>query len=211
MIIMMTNERDVMTNRRELNKINSRRRILKASRKLFSENGYEETMMEDIAQEAEVSKATIYNYFDNKESLLIGIADEVLDRIELLLQKDLKECLDSEEKLKRVLQEFVTASVDYLGLSRRISWLNSCEDSALYATRKEMVQLLKGLIADAQEEGLFRPDANPDDIVDVVMGIYLIAQFEWHHIDKYAPEFLIEKLDRFFDVMLCAYRANKKG
>ena len=75
-------------NRRELNKINSRKRILKASRKLFSQKGYEETMMEDIANKAEVSKATIYNYFPNKESLLIGTADEVLENktIEVLIQ-----------------------------------------------------------------------------------------------------------------------------
>lgn len=196
------------TNRRELNKINSRKRILKASRKLFSQKGYEETMMEDIAKKAEVSKATIYNYFPNKESLLIGTADEVLERVEHLVKSELAGCENSEQKLKLALGEFVSASVEYLGLSRRITYLNSCEDSVLYATRKKMVSLIKELVIDAQNEGLFLNSADADDIVDVIMGIYLIAQFEWSHIDKYSPEFLQEKLNRFFTVMIDAYRSK---
>jgi AcrR family transcriptional regulator len=196
------------TNRRKLNKINSRKRILKASRKLFSQKGYEETMMEDIAKKAEVSKATIYNYFPNKESLLIGTADEVLDRVENLVKGELTGCENSEQKIKLALGEFVSASVEYLGLSRRITYLNSCKDSVLYATHKKMVSFIKELVIDAQNEGLFLYDADADDIVDVIMGIYLIAQFEWSHIDEYSPEFLQEKLDRFFTVMLSAYRSK---
>lgn len=195
-------------NRRELNKINSRKRILKASRKLFSQKGYEETMMEDIAKKAEVSKATIYNYFPNKESLLIGTVDEVLDRVESLVKSEFTDCENSEQKIKLALGEFISASVDYLGLSRRITYLNSCEDSPLYATRKKTLKLLKELVIDAQNEGLFLSDIDADDIVDVIMGIYLIAQFEWSHIDKYSPEFLQAKLDRFYTSMLSAYRTK---
>ena len=197
-------------NRRELNKINSRKRILKASRKLFSQKGYEETMMEDIANKAEVSKATIYNYFSNKESLLIGTANEVLDRVEAMVKSDNTDCKNSEQKLKIALEELVSASVEYLGLSRRITYLSSCEDSALYATSKKMVNIIKELVIDAQNEGLFLSGANADDIVDVIMGIYLITQFEWSHIDEYSPEFLKEKLDRFFTAMLSEYRSKSE-
>lgn len=191
--------------RRELNKINCRKRILKASRKLFSSKGYEDTMIEDIAKRAEVSKATVYNYFPNKESLLIGTADEVLDRVKDLVKNDLHECQNSEQKLRRVLGEFVQASVDYLGLSRKLTYLNSCEESALFSTRKDMIQILVGLVRSAQDEGVFRADADPGDIVDGIVGIYLIAQFQWSHIDRYTPEFLNEKLDRFFTAMLKSY------
>lgn len=195
----------MITNRRELNKINSRKRILKASRKLFSQYGYEETMMEDIAQKAEVSKATIYNYFPNKESLLIGTADEVLEHIKDLIENELSDSAHCLDKLRRVLTEFVISSVDYLSLSRRITYLNSCEESPLFSTRKEMVALLKELIIECQGEGVLNADASPDDIVDVVMGIYLIAQFEWSHIDEYSHDFLVAKLHRFFDIMVGPY------
>lgn len=193
------------TNRRELNKINSRKRILKASRKLFTELGYEDTMLEDIAESAEVSKGTIYNYFPNKESLLIGTADEVLERVTDLAENRALLPGNSLEKLKLVLLEIVVASVEYLNLSRRISFLNSCEDSPLYSTRKEMLSVLRQLVIEAQEEGHLDPRGNVDDIVDLIMGIYLIALFEWSHIDEYSPEFLKEKLYRFFNTILKEY------
>lgn len=191
--------------RRELNKINCRKRILRASRKLFSTKGYEDTMIEDIAKKAEVSKATVYNYFPNKESLLIGTAGEVLERVREHAKTGLSDCANSEQKLRRVLEEAVQASVDYLSLSRRINYLNSCEESALFATRTGMIEILRSLVCAAQAEGIFRIDADPDDMVDVVMGLYLIAQFQWQHIDRYPPAFLREKLNRFFSVMIKDY------
>lgn len=198
----------MITNRRELNKINSRKRILKASRKLFTELGYENTMLEDIAESAEVSKGTIYNYFPNKESLLIGTVNEVLERVTDLAENQELLAGNSLEKLKLVLLEIVAASVDYLNLSRRIGFLNSCEDSPLYATRKEMLSILRGLVIEARNEGRLKADGNIDDIVDLIMGIYLIALFEWSHIEKYSPEFLKEKLYRFFNTILSEYLQN---
>lgn len=162
--------------------------------------------MEDIAVRAEVSRATIYNYFPNKESLLIGTADEVIERIRDSLNKELKDVESSEKKLKLVLDELITSSVEYLSLSRRITYLNSEEDSPIFRTREDLAELFKGLIIGVQEENGFRPDASVEDIVDVVMGIYLIALFEWSHIDEYTPEFLQVKIDRFFDLMLSPFR-----
>jgi len=53
----------MVESRREANKRKSRQKILKASRRLFKEKGYDNTMIEDVADKAEVSKATLYNYF----------------------------------------------------------------------------------------------------------------------------------------------------
>lgn len=191
--------------RRELNKAKCRKRILKASRKLFSEKGYDDAMIEDIAEKAEVSKATVYNYFPNKESLLIGTAEEVIACVDDLIENDLSDCTDSLQKLQRVVEVFVQASVEYLSLSRRITYLNSCEESALFATRREMTDILHGLIVSAQQEGLLSPDASADDITDIVMGIHLIAQFQWSNIDRYTPVMLHSKLSRFFNAMLASY------
>ena len=193
--------------KRESNKIHCRERILKASRRLFTSGGYEETMMEEIAQRAEVSKATVYNYFPNKESLLMGTVEEVVQHVEELLRTDFADCRNSEEKLRRVMAEFVRASMDYPDLSRRITYLNSCENSALYATFRRMYHILRTLILSAQAEGIFRPDADPDDVVDLLMGLYYIAQFQWPEITRYTPEYLQEKLDQFFTLLMAGFYA----
>jgi AcrR family transcriptional regulator len=51
----------------------TRRQILEASLKLFSENGYNGATIEAIAQEAGVAPITIYSTFGNKRSILAGL------------------------------------------------------------------------------------------------------------------------------------------
>lgn len=47
-------------------------RILTAAREVCSEGGYEAARMEEIARRAEVSKGTLYNFFESKEALLLA-------------------------------------------------------------------------------------------------------------------------------------------
>lgn len=192
----------VQRSRRELNKLKCRARILKSSRKLFSAKGYENTTIEDVAERSEISKATLYNYFPNKESLLLGIAEEELDQIRHLINHDLKDVSSAVEKIRRVLEVFILDALPYISLSRKITYLNSCETSPLYATRRDMIAIFLELVLEAQRQGDFRSELNPNDIVDVIMSVYLMAQFEWSHIDHYTPEFCREKLNRILDVVL---------
>ena len=90
----------------------------------------------------------------------------------------------------------------YIPLCRKITYLNSCEDSALFSTRVEMLRIFRALVQEAQDSGEFRRDADAGDIVDLVMGVYLASQFQWQGIDRYSNEYCVEKLDRFFDMAL---------
>ena len=164
--------------RRQRNKNRCRQRILRASRQLFSGKGYEETTMDDVAGRSEVSKATLYNYFPGKDSLLMGIAEAELEQIREMIEGELAEEPSALERLRRVLEAFVLDSMCYISLSRKISYLNSCEDSGMFATRLEMVRILRGLVCQAQDAGELRRDMDADDITELVMGLYLITQFQ---------------------------------
>ncbi len=197
--------------RRELNKIQCRQRILKASRQLFSTKGYEETTMDDVAERAEVSKATLYNYFPGKDSLLMGIAEAELEQICQLIEGELSEIPSALERLRRVLLAFVLDSMCYISLSRKISYLNSCEDSDLFATRLEMVQILHHLILQAQEQGELRRDVSPAAITDLVMGLYLTTQFQWVHLEQRPVPYWTEKFNSaFYQVLACALPENSR-
>ena len=188
--------------RREINKKKCRARILRASRRLFSSKGYESTTIEDVAEKAEISKTTLYNYFPNKDSLLIGIAEEELDQIRHLISHDLKDVENAVEKIRRVLEVFVLDSIPYISLSRKITYLNSCEESPMFATRMDMIEIFHSLVLEAQAQGTFCSDIDASDIVDIIMSVYFMAQFEWSHIDTYTPEFCREKLNRILDEVL---------
>jgi AcrR family transcriptional regulator len=59
-------------NRRERKKEETRTNIIGCAIDLFQEKGYQETSMEEIAEKVDVSKATLYNYFQDKGSILIA-------------------------------------------------------------------------------------------------------------------------------------------
>jgi hypothetical protein len=48
--------------------------ILNAAKKLFDAKGYWETRLEDIAADVGFSKASLYNYYPDKESLFLSLA-----------------------------------------------------------------------------------------------------------------------------------------
>jgi len=57
--------------------------IKRTALELFAQRGYHHTSVSDIAQEADISKGLLYNYFENKEALLKEI---ILDAFEVSKQ-----------------------------------------------------------------------------------------------------------------------------
>ena len=58
-----------------------RNQILAAAAKVFAEKGFHPTTIKDIAAEAGIAHGTIYNYFENKTALLLGIFDRMKESI----------------------------------------------------------------------------------------------------------------------------------
>ncbi len=70
-----------MVGLREHQKAGRRKRILEAARRHFLASGYEAATIEAIAETAEVSAVTIYNYYSTKRGLLLALvvqSDDIL-------------------------------------------------------------------------------------------------------------------------------------
>lgn len=82
--------------RRERKKEETRSSIIDCAIGLFKIKGFQQTSMEEIAEQSDVSKGTLYNYFTDKESILVGyfqsvIADYGMDIKEAVIEgKDIK-------------------------------------------------------------------------------------------------------------------------
>ena len=64
-----------------------RQRLLDAGLKLFANRGYAGTAVQDITEEAKVTKPTLYYYFQNKEGLFQALVDQAMDeRLRLMRQ-----------------------------------------------------------------------------------------------------------------------------
>jgi TetR/AcrR family fatty acid metabolism transcriptional regulator len=54
-----------------------RNQILDAATQVFAEKGFDRATIRDVAKAAGIADGTIYNYFDNKTALLLGILDRL--------------------------------------------------------------------------------------------------------------------------------------
>ena len=68
-----TSKREYDSSRRQAQAKETRRYILEAARKLFTERGYAGATVEAVAAEAGVSAQTIYAIFKNKKKLLVSL------------------------------------------------------------------------------------------------------------------------------------------
>lgn len=69
----------------------ARSRILNAAQAAFSEKGYDQTTMEDIAHKIGVSKGALYLYFPSKEELFRAITEQAQNQLREVLSDSFKE------------------------------------------------------------------------------------------------------------------------
>ena len=90
--------------RREREKLRQRREMLTAAIELFSEKGYHNVAMREIAKKAEFAIGTLYKFFKNKEDLYKSIIVEQADMFHEALTKALAERDEEIEKLQNYVQ-----------------------------------------------------------------------------------------------------------
>jgi AcrR family transcriptional regulator len=95
---------------REREKEMRRNDIIEAAEKLFFSKGYDNVSMKDIAGEVELSKATLYLYFENKEELFFAI---VL-RGTQILHKTIEEEVEKEKNGINKIEAFKNAYIKFI-------------------------------------------------------------------------------------------------
>ena len=66
---------------------NTRRKIVTAAWKLFYEQGYDRTTVDQIILESGTSKGSFYHYFNGKDALLSSLSSLFDDKYEELMQE----------------------------------------------------------------------------------------------------------------------------
>ena len=88
--------------RRELEKLERKNKILEAALQLFSEKDFHEVTVDEIAERVSLSKGTLYLYFENKDNLFFSIIESKSNYFIELLHK----ALDIEDSFIESLREY---------------------------------------------------------------------------------------------------------
>jgi AcrR family transcriptional regulator len=90
--------------RRQRRNAENRETILHAAEAVILRRGFSESTMDDVAREADFSKATVYKYFPAKSDLVLSILIHFMEDIERILDDILASRPDPSEGLRRMLR-----------------------------------------------------------------------------------------------------------
>ncbi|MCS7258952.1 MAG: TetR/AcrR family transcriptional regulator [candidate division WOR-3 bacterium] len=79
-----------------------RNQILKAAEEVFAQKGFFKATIEEIAEQAQIAKGTVYLYFPDKPSIFINLLAKKLNETKMRLLEIKAETLSSEEKLRKI-------------------------------------------------------------------------------------------------------------
>lgn len=86
--------------------------LLDAAERLLGRLGYRKVTMEDLAQEAGVSRRTVYVYFRSKEEVVLGTIDRIVDRVSARLEEVARSESSAAERLRDMLVERIRVRVE---------------------------------------------------------------------------------------------------
>jgi AcrR family transcriptional regulator len=86
--------------RKEREKIRHRTEILNKALCLFSEKGFHNVSMQDIAAQSEYAVGTLYNFFPSKEQLFAELRNDCAEKIIQILMPVLESDKSEDEKLR---------------------------------------------------------------------------------------------------------------
>ena len=173
--------------RREREKMARRDEIFVTALDLFSEKGYHNVSMHEIARKAEFAIGTLYKFFENKESLYKALVLEQVEKFHNALVQAIEEPGDEIEKLRNYVKaksEVFTANVKiirfYFSETRGASFnIKAGLDSEIREQYSNFLGMLASVFARGMEKKRFKKISDPYHLAVAIDSITNAFLFLW--------------------------------
>ena len=172
--------------------------LIEAARVLFTRNGYDRTTMTDIAREANKGRRTLYMHFPSKEALLRRVIEmeinKIIDVLRAIAEKDIA--------ADRKIMEFVFSRLNNVrhsvfrngSLRADFTRFYLTIDSIRRKSDRMEIGLIRGILLEGREQGLFRFD-NADVMAEIIH--YSIKGLETPYVrGRFAGSVDVKTLER---------------
>lgn len=161
---------------------NTKGRIISAAWKLFYEQGYENTTVEDIVFESETSKCSFYHYFEGKDALLGTLAyvfDEKYEELMAVMDPELG-AMEKLIYLNHELFAMIDGGISMDLLARLLSTqLLARGEKHLLDRNRTYFKLLRQIITEGQKTGQLRGDFTVNEIVKAYALWERALMYDW--------------------------------
>lgn len=190
-------------NKRAIGSMQTREKLLEAGRRIISKKGLDNTCVEEITAEAEVSKGTFYTYFKKKEDIVFALSHSMFWEI-------LEEAKETEGGFYQKLALYMTrfsAYIEQNGLKLAQEWikgvLSPCSEGK---ADREKLQFdlcsISKLLEFCIHQGLLREDTPIDLLAHTLVEVLYGQLLCWSMSDGAYP--YLRRTQEFCDTCLDA-------
>ncbi len=175
--------------------------ILDGALKVFAEKGFHDCRLEDIAQEVGFSKASLYNYYKDKEEIFLSLATREYHGIQERLNNDPLFKIDTTkpltENLRRILTLVFTTfgshfsfvltlnSHQFLSVFHESNFhCGSHSENEFVDARCSVDEVFVNLVRDAQANGEIKSLQSPEQLHTFFDALIVATIRKWHQSGK---------------------------
>jgi len=153
-------------NKRELSSIQTKEKLLKATKELLKTKGFSTINVSDITKEAGVAKGSFYTYFKRKEDVILEIGKDAFSKIMQDVAK--MENVDIIQKLTFYYQAFIKA-VEYYGIYVCSEWIRDVLNNKNGQKLAYDIQMLTEFLKQAVQNKELKKDTPIELLVQIII------------------------------------------
>ncbi len=186
--------------RRVRRRTETKDKLFEAAISLLAERPYEQVTIEMITERADVGKGTFFNYFENKEAVIVYFFESQFERAEEAIGYGSHPATwDQIVQIIHMLAERDSHSKLFVRTLMALCLTNEQVRAAKKKLDETGSELGVRLVSGAQASGAIRADVPADRLADCIIGVYLGTLFDW--ANSPAETGLHEELDFRFALL----------
>jgi TetR/AcrR family transcriptional regulator, fatty acid metabolism regulator protein len=182
-------------------------RIITSAIKIFGEKGFQNATIAEIAKDAGIGDATIYEYFESKEDMLLKIPVEITKELIPQINEHMMGIKGAFNKLRKFIWWYINfleknpgyGSIVLLELKTSKAYIST----EAYQSARNFYQIILDIIKEGQEEGLIKKEINIYLARSICVGAIEHIIIRWllkdrkYSLTQYADELADLLIDSF--------------
>jgi TetR/AcrR family transcriptional regulator, cholesterol catabolism regulator len=162
-----------------------RQEILRAAARLFQQQGYDATSMNDVAASLKLSKGGLYHHFQSKDEILFDLMSHAMDITEQRVIAPAKQIPDPEERLRTVIRRHIAVVLSERDREITVMLhenhpLSPTLRKRINARKKDYIHFIENLIAEVQRARGSRGSVTPRAAAFALLGM-INWIYQWYH------------------------------